>query len=1691
MTDIAKLGFEADTAEMRKASADLDRVTRSAEKLERSARGVETSMSRMERQMGAVGGTMRLLQGAIVGLGLVRMGQSVTNAAIQFQKMETTLKFATGSITGAKTEIEFLRKESERLGQDFLTAGRAYSKLAAAASALGLSTSEIRNTFTGVSAAATVMGLSAYEAEGAFNALQQMLAKGKVQAEELRGQLGERIPTAIADGAAAMGLSTQQLSKALEMGEVDAREFVTKLSDYWVEKFGGQIPKATENANIAITDFGNAVQELQIAVARSGFLEGLTVSMQRIAEILTDPGVMQGAQTFGRAIGDAFVFIADNAETVLRVFAAIGGALKGASLGAAVGGPQGALFGALLGGGAGALSPDILGAIFSSAEEATVSVEDLRGTVGDLEDQLKTAEADLKAYGTAAHGVAADVERIKLALLDARQALDTFNSGMGDDEFLGGMAGVGTAFAATIAAVKTGTTEYTKAQEGAIGKLREQAALLGVTGVALARVNALTDTGAASLTDAIKIAQGDLAVTTDRQRAVLELVDAIEADTLARERNAEALKAEQDALLDEEQAAEAAADRLEDLRRSKSRLITETERQIADNRELNGIQAQGSREVEIYTEAQRLMRQNVLLSAEAARKLATDLVDSERELDRTRKTIAAFEGLFDQAFDRIGEAITQAFATGEISAIRFGDIAKSVLSEVIQFALKLSVINPLKNALSGANLPTFGAGGGAAGGGGGFGNIISSLGSGLDSLLGGGPSGIANTIANSSLGTTLGLSTSASTTAATSIGGAAGEIAAGASSAGGLTGAGSALVTAAPYIAAAAAVAMIALQSGVIGPGPTSGPVSIGDFSPGRGRDGQYDVDGIDTYTADNGGNPESVRPIVEAVAELIASVAEEFEADILSDLRFRIAEYGGPEAGNSKNRVAGIEVNAFIRGEAEARIAEGLDATQAIFEAFNFAVKEAFTFESATLNEIARTTSAETTEELLADLEFGRTFDRLRSGIEALGGNISANTVAQVLNTQAIKDRAEESVRASLAPIKDFIERAVALFPAVEGAASTGSGAGLSVDTSGLMLETDNGAVRGNTPEFSYRNSGNEYGPVGTFSAGDQAFDLAQVSSDSSRSGTVFALLNAAGETVAEFDSVAAALAGAGEALSEYSAAVVASEAALGRTAEEQARYDANLERVGFAIGVVKAQVDGLFDSITGAGDDIERGPFATALETGNAQITALGEELATVNEQITAANEAFPELSAALIDIEAATTAASAALLETLQSDFLASIQSQINTADGNGFLNTLDGLLDQRGVNASDAAALGLNVNDTAGELFSSQISSVLGGLDLEQLQSVVSTFTDAALVDAAQDLIDALSATANAQTATTAEAILQEMAIEDLIEAELLLVQTRREEATEARRLANQAGQNTRSLRSAANGFQTNSSLSTLSVEDQMVEALRQFDEAYAVANDNTPGDAESQDAIQRLPGLGQTALETAKAFYGSSTQYAARSQTIRDRLLATASAQETIEQQQLTVLQSIEALLEAGGANDNGQPRYVSAGNGQYVSTGAGGLPAGLDLGSRPDDNFRIARAFAAAGISFPGAGEGQLTSLRQSNSLADSLLTAMGFANGGVFSSGNVIPFAKGGVVNRTTMFSMGMMGEAGPEAIMPLERGTDGSLGVKSNGRDERMMFMLVERFERMEALLERIASNTAASAAEARKSNIRARAA
>ena len=98
---------------------------------------------------------------------------------------------------------------------------------------------------------------------------------------------------------------------------------------------------------------------------------------------------------------------------------------------------------------------------------------------------------------------------------------------------------------------------------------------------------------------------------------------------------------------------------------------------------------------------------------------------------------------------------------------------------------------------------------------------------------------------------------------------------------------------------------------------------------------------------------------------------------------------------------------------------------------------------------------------------------------------------------------------------------------------------------------------------------------------------------------------------------------------------------------------------------------------------------------------------------------------------------------------------------------------------------------------------------------------------------------------------------------------------------------------------------------------------------------------------------------------------------------------------------------------------------------------------------------------------------------------ALAFAKGGAFAQGRVMPFAQGGVVTSPTLFPMrggvGLMGEAGAEAILPLARGADGRLGVQAGGGGGRPVTVVMNITTPDVAGFQRSQSQIAAQAARA----------
>jgi len=258
--------FTADATQFDAAVAGVEkRLGTLQQSTDRSADASERLNSRIGAigQWGAAAFVVQRLA-ATVG----RFGAEMLQAQVQAERLQTSLTF--GGAAAASQEIGYLQAVTRQLGLDFGTTATSYAKFSAAARGTALEGRGTREVFESVAKAATVMGLSVDEAQGVLLALQQMVSKGTVQAEELRGQLGERLPGAFQIAARAMGVTTAELGKMLEQGKILADDFLPRFARQLDSELGASAEKASQRIEASTIRLGNAWEQLKKDAAASG-----------------------------------------------------------------------------------------------------------------------------------------------------------------------------------------------------------------------------------------------------------------------------------------------------------------------------------------------------------------------------------------------------------------------------------------------------------------------------------------------------------------------------------------------------------------------------------------------------------------------------------------------------------------------------------------------------------------------------------------------------------------------------------------------------------------------------------------------------------------------------------------------------------------------------------------------------------------------------------------------------------------------------------------------------------------------------------------------------------------------------------------------------------------------------------------------------------------------------------------------------------------------------------------------------------------------------------------------------------------------------------------------------------------------------------------------------------------------------
>ena len=241
---------------------------------------INSKMGTMEGKLGQVsraskstglglGSMFGALAAGFASLQIAGKAQEIIMITAKFQSLHNSIKFASDGAIQGGASIIWLSQMSKKMGLEITGVTEGFKTFQGAMLKTKFSSGEVRNMFRQVSTGAVAMGLSADDTKGTFLALGQIMGKGKVQAEELRGQIGERIPGAFAIAARAVGVTTAELDKMMKDGKLISEDFLPKFAAEMEKTFG---QGAIDNANsltASINRMSNGWTELMVAIGSS------------------------------------------------------------------------------------------------------------------------------------------------------------------------------------------------------------------------------------------------------------------------------------------------------------------------------------------------------------------------------------------------------------------------------------------------------------------------------------------------------------------------------------------------------------------------------------------------------------------------------------------------------------------------------------------------------------------------------------------------------------------------------------------------------------------------------------------------------------------------------------------------------------------------------------------------------------------------------------------------------------------------------------------------------------------------------------------------------------------------------------------------------------------------------------------------------------------------------------------------------------------------------------------------------------------------------------------------------------------------------------------------------------------------------------------------------------------------------
>ncbi len=227
MTDSQKQQLAASRAQARalsevatasnQAASATTKVVNVNEKLKDSLKGTNENFLNIWKSVRSLISAFGVVQGMQLFANIIKNAYELTK---KLDSLDFSLKTIVKDSFDAASSQRFMLEITQDFGVELVATTERWIRFLAAARQSGVTLKDTENIFRSVTKAGAVLGLQTEDLQTVYLALEQMLSKGKVTTEELRRQLGEKLPGAVGIMAAAIGVGVEELDSLLKKGEV-------------------------------------------------------------------------------------------------------------------------------------------------------------------------------------------------------------------------------------------------------------------------------------------------------------------------------------------------------------------------------------------------------------------------------------------------------------------------------------------------------------------------------------------------------------------------------------------------------------------------------------------------------------------------------------------------------------------------------------------------------------------------------------------------------------------------------------------------------------------------------------------------------------------------------------------------------------------------------------------------------------------------------------------------------------------------------------------------------------------------------------------------------------------------------------------------------------------------------------------------------------------------------------------------------------------------------------------------------------------------------------------------------------------------------------------------------------------------------------------------------------------------------